>query len=302
MTDLLESTPRICVICGPAAIERGRNFAAECLPNAQEKILSERSEGEAIEFRFMASDCFADDCQGALAVLQEQGLDAMVGPATDRRKSLLICDMDSTVIEQECLDELADFAGLKAEVSAITERAMAGELDFEAALTERVGMLHGLSLDALEACFEERITLTTGAKALVSTMKKHGARCLLVSGGFTFFTARVADAVGFEGNFANVLLDDGKALTGEVARPILGRAAKKERLEIELGRLSLEASASLAMGDGANDLAMIEGSGLGIAFHAKPIVAAAADAAIQHGDLRTALYYQGYADAEIVVD
>lgn len=302
MTDLLESAPRICVIFGPAAIERGRRFASECLPNAQEKILSERAEGEAIEFRFMASDCFTDDCKDALAPLQEQGLDAMVGPAADRRKSLLICDMDSTVIEQECLDELADFAGLKAEVSAITERAMAGELDFEAALTERVGMLDGLSLDALEACFEERITLTPGAKALVSTMKKHGARCLLVSGGFTFFTARVADAAGFEGNFANVLLDDGKALTGEVARPILGRAAKKERLEIELGQLSLEASASLTMGDGANDLAMIEASGLGIAFHAKPIVAAAADAAIQHGDLRTALYYQGYSDAEIVVD
>lgn len=294
----MPSSGRVCVIVGPDAIELGRKFAGDCLPGASERVLSDTA--QAIEYSFRASDDLADQCSGILKDLQSAGLDAMIGPAENRRKRLLVCDMDSTVIEQECLDELADFAGLKAEVSAITERAMAGELNFKEALTKRVSMLKGLSLDALQSCFDERITLTSGAKELVATMKANGARCILVSGGFTFFTSRVAAAAGFEADFANVLLDDGAALKGEVQLPILGRDAKRQRLEIESEAQSLSLEDSLTMGDGANDLAMIQASGLGIAFHAKPIVAAAADAAIVHGDLRTALYYQGYEDGEIV--
>lgn len=226
--------------------------------------------------------------------------DYAVIPAENRRKQLLISDMDSTIIQQECLDELADFAGLKAEVSAITERAMRGELDFEAALTSRVAMLKGLEMTALQACYDSRISLMPGAKILVSTMKAHGARCVLVSGGFTYFTARVAQSAGFEAHRGNTLLDDGTALTGEVGRPILGREAKQTALEEECAGQGLDISQALAMGDGANDLAMIKAAGLGIAFEAKPIVAAEADAAITHTDLRAALYFQGYSAADFV--
>jgi len=285
---------------GPDAIQQGRIFVSDHLRMSDENVLSEAEHGQAIEFYFDAKSEAAKTLPEAVAHVRETGLDAMIGPTHNRRKKLLVCDMDSTVIQQECLDELADFAGLKAEVSAITERAMAGELDFEAALTERVGMLKGLSLDALQACFNERIKLTSGAEALVTTMRANGATCLLVSGGFTFFTRRVANLAGFHADYANTLIDDGKALTGEVGRPILGRDAKRERLLAQAETLGLSPEDALAMGDGANDLAMIEVAGLGIAFHAKPVVAAAADAAIIHGDLRTALYYQGYADSEIV--
>lgn len=231
---------------------------------------------------------------------RDQKVDVNVVPATDRRKKLLIADMDSTIIACECLDELADMAGLKAKVSAITEKAMRGELDFAAALRERVAMLKGLPLTALERVYRERIRLNPGARTLVATMRKHGAHTLLVSGGFSFFTSRVAKDAGFEADQANILLDDGNALTGEVREPILGREAKLAALEKAARLLNLKAEDTLAVGDGANDLGMIERAGLGVAYHAKPIVAAAAGARVTHGDLSALVYLQGYSDDEIV--
>jgi phosphoserine phosphatase len=228
------------------------------------------------------------------------GVDWAVTPVANRRKRLLISDMDSTIIGQECLDELADFAGLKAEVSAITERAMRGELDFAGALTQRVAMLKGLKLGALEQCHRERVRLNAGARELVATMKAHGARCVLVSGGFRYFTSRVAQMAGFDADRANTLIDDGTALTGEVGMPILGREAKLAALREETAAFGGEADDALAMGDGANDLDMITAAGLGVAYKAKPIVAAQTQARIEHTDLRAALFFQGFGVADVV--
>lgn len=216
-----------------------------------------------------------------------------------RRKKLLISDMDSTIIEQECIDELAGEVGLKGHVAEITERAMRGELDFESALRERVGLLKGLEEAALGRVLAGRITLMSGARELVQTMRSDGALCLLVSGGFTYFTSHIREKVGFHEDSANLLHIENGKLTGTVQEPILGKEAKKQALEAALKRLGLKADAALAIGDGANDLPMIEAAGLGIAYRAKPKVQAAAGARINHGDLRTALYYQGYKDAEI---
>ena len=212
----------------------------------------------------------------------------------DRRKRLLVADMDSTIIGCECLDELADFAGVKAEVSAITEKAMRGEIDFEGALRERVAVLKGLPASDLQRCFDERVRLNPGARALATTMAAHGARCVLVSGGFDFFTRRVAEAAGFQAERANHLIGANGALTGEVREPILGREAKLAALREEVAALGLGPAAALAVGDGANDLAMIEAAGLGVAYRAKPVVAARAHARIDHTDLTTLLYFQGY--------
>ncbi len=225
--------------------------------------------------------------------------DFCLQPTENRKKKLLICDMDSTLIGQECIDELADFAGVKDHVSKITERAMRGELDFEAALIERVSLLKGLSLSALNDCYNERITLNAGAKVLAATMKANGAKTVIVSGGFTYFTRRIAKAAGFDTHQANTLHDDGKALLGTVGMPILGRDAKKQALEAHSKSIG-GASVALSIGDGANDLAMITASGLGIAYRAKPIVADAAHCAINHTDLTSALYFQGYRDSEFV--
>jgi phosphoserine phosphatase len=237
--------------------------------------------------------------KGALAGF---AVDACIQPAQGRRKRLLIADMDSTIIGCECLDELADFAGLKAEIAAITERAMRGEIAFEGALRERVGMLKGLGLDALQRCFDERVRLNPGARTLVRTMAAHGARCVLVSGGFSFFTSRVAALAGFHADRANRLIDDGRALTGAVAEPILGREAKRSALEEEAAAIGATAADALAIGDGANDLDMIVAAGLGVAYRAKPVVAAQADARIDHTSLETALFLQGYARAEFTLD
>ncbi|HEY2070388.1 MAG TPA: phosphoserine phosphatase SerB [Rhizomicrobium sp.] len=225
--------------------------------------------------------------------------DINVVPAENRRKKLLIADMDSTIISCECLDELADMAGLKPHISAITERAMRGEIAFEAALRERVGLLRGLPVDALERTWRERVRLNPGARELVATMKANGARTLLVSGGFTFFTERVAEVAGFDFHFANVLEHDGAVLTGTVSDPILGREAKLAALETAIAELGITADDVLAVGDGANDLAMIARAGLGVAFHAKPVVAEMAAARIDHSDLTALLYLQGYGDDEI---
>ena len=228
--------------------------------------------------------------------------DVCVQPVEGRKKRLLLCDMDSTIIQQECIDELADYAGLKSKIAEITERAMRGELDFEAALTERIGLLKGLSVESLQACYDDRIVLTPGARTLVQTMKANGAKAQLVSGGFTFFTSRVAEAVGFDGNFANVLFDDGAALTGEVQRPILGKQAKLDRLNATLADLGLSQSDAMTVGDGANDSAMIEAAGMGIGFNPHPILSKAAKAVITGPSLTTALYYQGYAQSDWVLD
>ena len=231
-------------------------------------------------------------------------LDINLVATAARRKKLLVADMDSTIINVECLDELADMAGLKPQIAAITERAMRGELEFEGALRERVGMLKGLKLDALERTYLDRVRLNPGAKSLLATMRANGAHTMLVSGGFGYFTRRVAEAAGFHAERGNTLLDDGERLTGEVGTPILGRAAKLEALQEAVARLGIEFAESLAVGDGANDLAMIQkagqNGGLGVAYHAKPVVAAAAGAAINHNDLTALLYLQGYGDDEIV--
>ena len=235
-----------------------------------------------------------------LSALDAEEMDAALLPVANRRKRLLISDMDSTIIGQECLDELADFAGLKAEVSAITERAMRGELDFEGALTTRVAMLKGLALTALQQAYDARISLNTGARTLVETMKAQGATTVLVSGGFTFFTGRVAEEAGFVAHRGNTLIDDGAALTGEVGMPILGREAKLSALDEFSAAAGLGRNDALALGDGANDLAMIQAAGLGIAYRAKPIVAAEAHAAINHTDLHAALFFQGYCADDFV--
>lgn len=227
-------------------------------------------------------------------------LDINVVPAAARRKKLLVADMDSTIISCECLDEIADAMGIKAQVAAITERAMAGEIAFAPALRERVALLKGLPVHKLARVYGERVRLNPGARALIATMKANGAKTVLVSGGFTFFTSRVAEDAGFDADYGNVLLDDGAHLTGTVAEPILGREAKLETLERETKALRLSPEETLAVGDGANDLDMIGRAGLGVAYHAKPIVAQAAGARVDHGDLTTLLYLQGYRDDEIV--
>ncbi len=241
----------------------------------------------------------APDMQAVRAALDGAAVDAIPVPAEDRRKRLLIADMDSTIVTAETLDELADFAGIKELIAAITRRAMNGEIDFAQALRERVAMLKDLPLDALEKTWK-RIELTPGARELVATMRANGAFTVLVSGGFSFFTNRVAGAVGFDVQRANTLLDDGVSLIGRVAEPILDRDAKLETLRALAAERGVPMEATLAVGDGANDLAMLREAGLGVAFHAKPIVAAVAQARIDHGSLRALLFAQGYRASEIV--
>jgi phosphoserine phosphatase len=227
-------------------------------------------------------------------------IDIVVQPQASRRKKLLLADMDSTMIGQECIDELADFAGLKAHVAKITERAMRGEIEFEPALRERVALLKGLPVSVIDEVLAKRITPTPGGRELVATMRAHGAYTCLISGGFTLFTSAVAKMVGFDEHRANELIvRDGK-LTGEVREPILGRATKLATL-IELTEsFDLDDIDTLVVGDGANDLDMVQHAGLGVAYHAKPAVAAAAAARIDHGDLTALLYAQGYRRDEFV--
>ena len=227
-------------------------------------------------------------------------IDIVVQPLAFRRKKLFLADMDSTMIGQECVDELADFAGFKTHVAAITERAMRGEIAFEPALRERVALLKGLPVDVVDKVLKERITVTPGGRELVATMRDHGAWTCLISGGFTLFTSAVAAKIGFQENRANELVvEDGK-LTGEVAEPIVGRAAKLAALTALRESFDLDDIDTLVVGDGANDLDMIKQAGLGVAFHAKPAVAAAAAARIDHGDLTALLYAQGYRRDEFV--
>ncbi|MEY4983497.1 MAG: phosphoserine phosphatase SerB [Pseudomonadota bacterium] len=227
--------------------------------------------------------------------LQSLRVDLVVQKAEGRRKRLLLADMDSTMIQQECIDELADEAGVGAVVADITARAMNGELDFEGALRERVGLLRGLPVAVIDRVIRDRITLMPGGPALLATMKANGAHAALVSGGFTAFTARIAATLGFDENRANTLLTDGETLSGQVAEPILGRQAKVDALHDITARLGIGLSEAMAVGDGANDLGMLKLAGAGVALHAKPVVAAECDIRINHGDLTALLYIQGYA-------
>jgi phosphoserine phosphatase len=227
-------------------------------------------------------------------------IDIVVQPRIARRKKLFLADMDSTMIGQECVDELADFAGKKAEVSAITERAMSGEIEFEPALRDRVALLKGLPVGVVDKVMKERITLTPGGRELVATMRAHGAYTCLISGGFTLFTRAVAKMIGFQENRANELIVEDGRLTGEVAEPVLGRARKLATLVELLESFDLDDIDTLAVGDGANDLDMLVHAGLGIAYHAKPAVATAAAARIDHGDLTALLYAQGYRREDFV--
>ena len=228
-----------------------------------------------------------------LAALDGRPIDAITVKTRARRKALLVADMDSTIVTGETLDELAGLAGIGEKIAGITRRAMNGEVDFKDALRERVAMLKGLNLDALEKAWQ-RIQLTPGAGELVATMRARGALTALVSGGFTFFTGKVAEQVGFDLHRSNVLLDDGAALTGTVQEPILDRDSKLAALQELAAQRGVKLGATLAVGDGANDLDMLRAAGLGVAFHAKPIVAQQAKARVDHADLRALLFAQGY--------
>ncbi len=227
-------------------------------------------------------------------------VDILVQPVEFRRKRLLVADMDSTLIGQECVDELADVLGLKPEVAAITEQAMRGDIDFAPALRKRVGLLAGLDVGVIQDLLEMRIHLTPGARVLVQTMRAHGAYTALVSGGFTAFTGPIAEKLGMHEHRSNILDVANGKLTGTVQEPILGKDAKRQRFLELMQERGLKREETMAVGDGANDLPMIEAAGLGVAFHAKPVVAAAARAKIAFGDLTALLHFQGYTDDDFV--
>jgi phosphoserine phosphatase len=277
---------------GLAALDdRTLQRVARLLPGVQQTAWLEAGVAADIYFDASAPAGFVNELQAELA---ERPIDIFVQAAAGRRKKLLLADMDSTMIEQECLDELADFAGLREQIAPVTARAMRGEIAFEPALRERVALLKGLDAGVIDDIIAWRITLTPGAKTLVATMRAHGAFSVLVSGGFTAFTEKIAAMIGFDAQVANVLgVAEGK-LTGYVEEPVLGRAAKREILDAFCRRLNISAEETLAVGDGANDLDMLESAGLGVAFHAKPLVAAAVQACVDHGDLTALLYAQGY--------
>jgi phosphoserine phosphatase len=232
---------------------------------------------------------------------QALGVDLVIVPQEGRRKKMLLADMDSTMIQQECIDELADEAGVGARVKGITARAMNGELDFDGALRERVGLLKGLPEMVIDKVLAERITMMPGGAALLSTMKAQGAYAALVSGGFTAFTSKVAQELGFDENRANTLMVADGVLTGEVGAPILGKQAKVDALEEITARIGLVDADVMAVGDGANDLGMLTRAGMGVALHAKPAVAAQCDVRINFGDLTALLYVQGYAKADFAI-
>ena len=258
------------------------------------------AEGHALDLLFSAPDVL--ECKTACTALDSiKGLDWTVQPLAGRKKKLILADMDSTMITVECIDELADFVNLKDKVAAITEAAMRGELDFEGALTERVALLSGLTEAQLKECYDTRIEPMAGARTLVQTMKANGAYAALVSGGFTYFTSRVAETIGFDMDRANVLEIEAGMLTGKVVPPICGAQTKLETLKELAAAHELEKAEILAVGDGANDIPMIEAGGLGVAYHAHPKTRAAAGAAVTYNDLTALLYFQGYRQTDFVL-
>jgi phosphoserine phosphatase len=287
----------VTLLCSPAE----RNLSAALVDGLRNAwgggAVTWLSVGEAAEF---ALERRPDNVEAVWQDLQQTGVDLIVQQAEGRRKRLLLADMDSTMIRQECIDELAAAAGVGPRVAAITAQAMNGELDFEGALIERVGLLAGLPVGIIDQVLAERISLMPGGYELVSTMKAHGGHAALVSGGFTAFTARIAAALGFDEHRANTLLVADGRLTGQVARPILGREAKVQALEEITARLGLGTQDVLAVGDGANDLGMLGRAGTGVALHAKPAVQAQASVRVNHGDLSALLFLQGHARSDFV--
>ena len=283
------------------AVDRAWSVIPEALRRGQRWL----SPNEAWEAEFATNEVTAGSELKADVSFALKGLTLDINVVTAepnlRRNKLLVADMESTIIEQECLDELADFVGMRDRISAITASAMRGELDFEAAIKERVGLLAGLDVSTLQEVYDKRVTLMPGAEVLIDTMKAHGATCALVSGGFDFYAQKVRDRLGFHACQANRLEESGGKLTGRVIEPILGLEAKLAALEGYKKEQGLSRALTMATGDGANDLAMIKAAGLGVAFRAKPVVAAEADAAITYGDLTALLYLQGYSKEEFVV-
>jgi phosphoserine phosphatase len=298
-----DSTPRayVATLVSPpaepcldtAAIARARSV----LPSAEVAILAP---GHAVDLHFTLTGDPEPWKQALRDAMAQVPVDLALQPGAGRRKRLFLADMDSTMIGQECIDELADMAGLKAHVSAITERAMRGEIAFEPALRERVALLKGLPIGIVEELIANRITLTPGGRELVRTMRHHGGYTALVSGGFTVFTGPISATIGFDMHRSNTLIVENEQFAGLVAEPILGKEAKRQTLLELRTRFDLPAEATMAVGDGANDLAMLGEAGLGIAFHAKPVVAEAAHARVDHGDLSALLYFQGYREDDFI--
>ena len=286
----------LCLIANPAepAIDTALMNAVHKAVGGEINVLHQR-----IAVEFVKPD-LATAADAARSLVAGRPIDVAQVPLANRRKRLLIADMDSTMIEQECIDELGAALGIKDKIAAITARAMNGELDFEQALKTRVKLLKGLTRSRIEEIRREQITLAPGGRVLVQTMKVHGAFTSLVSGGFTFFADYIGKRIGFDEAMANILEFDGDALSGTVADPILGKEAKLSRLLTLAAFHDIPLAATLAVGDGANDLDMIKAAGLGVALHAKPVVAAQASVRIDHGDLTALLYLQGYDEAEFV--
>ena len=291
----------------PAVTDALGRKAARYLPHG--RPVDWLDPGIAMDIAFLLEDlapgeevALLKDLAGDLRdIIGGEPVDVVVQRHDRRRKKLFVADMDSTMIGQECIDELADYAGFKSRVAAITERAMRGEIEFEPALRERVALLKGLPAAVIATVIAERIRLTPGGRELVATMRANGAHSCIVSGGFTAFTAAISAMIGFDEDHANRLLvdPDGK-LTGEVAEPVLGRAAKLQTLNALRERFGLDRDETLAVGDGANDIPMVEAAGLGVAYHGKPALKEAAAARIDHGDLTALLYAQGYRREEFV--
>jgi phosphoserine phosphatase len=288
--------PVLCLIANPIDSELDVSLAARVVKQVGGELnwLNHSIACEILEPK--STDALAE----ARAIIGTAAVDAALLPTENRRKSILVADMDSTMINEECIDELAAALGLKEQVSEITDRAMRGELDFGQALDTRVALLKGLERKVIEAIRRENITLAPGGRALVQTMKAYGAYAALVSGGFTFFADFFGKRIGFDEAIANVLDFDGDALTGTVQKPIVDKNTKRERLIALAAERGVPLSQTLAVGDGANDLDMIRVAGLGVALHAKPAVAAEAQVRIDHGDLTALLYLQGFNDEEIV--
>ncbi len=287
----------VTTLIGPNALDALR-YAQAVFPRAEDPVPL----GPDAADIFFTPDVGMDQRAVAEAFRAALGgkFDVVVQPTAHRRKKLFLADMDSTMIGQECIDELADYVGLKAHVAAITERAMRGEIAFEPALRERVALLKGLPTTVADDVLSKRIALTPGARTLVATMRTNGAYTAMVSGGFTLFTERIATMIGFDEGRANTLVVENGKLAGAVAEPIFGRDAKRATLIDLRSKLRLAESETLVTGDGANDMDMIAEAGLGIAYHAKPKVAAAAPARIDHADLTALLYAQGYRREEFV--